>query len=168
MAVWPLIWAATSNSLHTQRALALTCSLSLRKRLLSAYCMPGTVLDMRPQADLGELTRCSGPQMTIRPDVTCYCWEAVTPSDCHIYWASHSLRQSPQWALLGPRSPFHPQSLEDRFHSSSVHLPIRLVLPSVATRGRPAHRSSCRTVPHAHSRSRTCRARLRCRSCQVT
>lgn len=112
MTIWPLIWATTSNPLaHTEGSHTALRTLT-PQTLLSACCMPCTVLDWGPQANLGELTHCSGPQMTSCPGVTCYCWEAVTPADCHIPWGSHSPRQSPHW-FFG----FHDQpSLVDRLH----------------------------------------------------
>lgn len=51
------------------------------------YLLPHTVLDMGPQVNLGELTDCSGSQMTTYLDMTCYCL-----GGCHTLRLSPTLR----------------------------------------------------------------------------
>lgn len=163
MTIRPLIWATTSNPLAHTEAHTLLYALLVHKHLFSACCVPCTVLDWGAQANLGELTHCSGPQVTSCPGVTCHCWEAVTPTDCHIPWGSHSPRQSPHW-FFG----FHNQPLlVDRLHyyPPPLFLPARPLAhkPGGTCHGHtraPVHLSCCRTAPQAHSHSQTCRALL--------
>lgn len=110
--------------MHTQRAHTLTYALSLHKHLLSACCMPCTVLDRGPQANLGEL-----PQMTTCPDVTCYCWRlsrpqivtypgAHTPPDnqpngslgsmTSPHWSTGFIPRSPSPVSIGPQTWWYP------------------------------------------------------------
>lgn len=74
--------------------------------------------------------------MTTCPDVTCYYWEAITASHCHIPWGSHSSDDHPN-GLSGPRAPI---TQEDTLNSAaSVRPPARPVVPTMATRGRQSN-----------------------------
>lgn len=97
MTIWLLIWATNSTFLaHVDSSH--TYPLTFIPHTFVEHLLPHTMLDTVPQADLGELISCSGPQITTYPYVTCYCWGTVMPSDCHLPSDSHSLGQ---WALWG-------------------------------------------------------------------